>query len=49
MLKFYMKTLKFEEFNKKYNIKNDTKNESQLQSFCIYAIYPRGSKIYLDE
>ena len=43
-----MKVLKFKNFMKKYDIKNDTMNESQLQKFYNYAIYPRDSKIYSD-
>ena len=31
---------------KKYNFKNDTMNESDLQRVCNYPIYPRDSKIY---
>ena len=41
-----MKTLKFRDFIKKYKLKNDTMNESQLQKFYNYPIYPRDSKIY---
>ena len=33
---------------KKYNLKNDTINESQLQRIYNYSIYPRDSKIYTD-
>ena len=33
---------------KKYKIKNDTMNESQLQKIYNYPIYPRDSKIYSD-
>ena len=43
-----MKVLNFEDFMKKYNLKNDTKNESQLQRVYNYTIYPRDSKIYSD-
>ena len=31
---------------KKYNLKNDTMNESQLQRVCHYPIYPKDSKIH---
>ena len=34
---------------KKYNLKNDTLNESQLQEIYNYPIYPRDSKIYSDK
>ena len=34
---------------KKHNLKDDTKNESQLQRICNYPIYPRDSKIYSDK
>ena len=44
-----MKILKFEDFMKKYNLKDDTMNESQLQRFFKYPIYPRDSEIYSDE
>ena len=33
----------------KYNLKEDTMNESHLQKIYNYSIYPRGSKIYSDE
>ena len=33
---------------KKYNSKNDTMIESQLQKVYIYPIYPRYSEIYSD-
>ena len=33
---------------KKYKLKNDTMNESELRRVHNYAIYPRGSKIYSD-
>ena len=44
-----MKILNFKDFMKKYNIKNDTMNESELQRVYNYPIYPRDSKIYLDK
>ena len=34
---------------KKYNLKDFTMNESQLQKIYNYPIYPRGSKIYSDK
>ena len=43
-----MKILKFKEFMKKYKLKNDTMNESQLQKVYNYHIYPRDSKIHSD-
>ena len=43
-----MKVLIFKDFMKKYNLKNDTMNESQLQRVYNYTIYPRDSKIYSD-
>ena len=43
-----MKILNFKVFMKKYNLKNDTMNESELQSVYKYPIYPRDSKIYSD-
>ena len=43
-----MKILNFKDFMKKYNLKNDTMNESQLQKIYKYPIYPRDSKIYSD-
>ena len=44
-----MKILNFEDFMKKYKLKNDTMNESQLQKIYNYPIYPRDSKIYSDK
>ena len=43
-----MKILTFKNFMKKYNLKNDTMNESQLQKIYYYPIYPKNSKIYSD-
>ena len=43
-----MKIITFRDFMKKYKLKNDTKNESQLQKIYDYPIYPRDSKIYSD-
>ena len=34
---------------KKYKLKNDTMNESQLKKVYNNSIYPRDSKIYSDE
>ena len=44
-----MKVLNFKDFLKKYKLKNDTMNESQLQKVYNYDIYPRDSKIYSDK
>ena len=41
-----MKTLNFKDFAKKYNLKNNTMNESELQRVYNYPIYPKNSKIY---
>ena len=41
-----MKISNFKDFVKKYNLKNDTMNESQLHKTYNYPIYPRDSKIY---
>ena len=43
-----MKILNFKDFIKKRNLKNDTMNESQLQSVYNYPIYPRDSKLHSD-
>ena len=43
-----MKILNFKDFMKKYNLKNDTMNESQLQRVYNRKIYPRDSKINSD-
>ena len=43
-----MKTLNFKDFMKKYNLKNDTMNELQLQKIYNHPIYPRDSKKYSD-
>ena len=40
-----MKVLNFKDFMKKYKLKIDTMNESQLQKIYNYPIYPRDSKI----
>ena len=44
-----MKVLNFKDFMKKYNLKNNTMNESQLQKIYNYTIYPRDSEIYSDK
>ena len=43
-----VKILSFKDFMKKYKLKNDTMNESELQRVYNYPIYPRDSKIYSD-
>ena len=43
-----MKVLNFKEFMKKYNLKSNTMNESQLQKVFKFPIYPRDSKIHSD-
>ena len=44
-----MKLLNFKDFMKKYNLKDNTMSESQLQRIYIYPIYPRDSEIYSDK
>ena len=44
-----MKVLNFKDFMKKYKLKNDTMNESELQRVYNYPIYPRDSKIFSDK
>ena len=44
-----MKSLNFKYFMNKYNLKNDTMNESELQKNFNYPIYPKNSKIYSDK
>ena len=44
-----MNLITFRVFMKIYNLKNDTRNESQIQNFYIYPIYPRNSKIYSNQ
>ena len=44
-----MKVLNFKDFMKKYNLKNKTMNESELQRVYNYEIYPRGSEKYSDK
>ena len=48
LLLFKMITFNFEDFIKNINLKNDDMNESHLQEFYIYPIYPRDSKINSD-
>ena len=44
-----MKKLDFRDFMKKYNLKDDTMNESQPQKCYNYPLYPRDSKVYSDK
>ena len=44
-----MKVLNFKDFMKKYNLKVNTKDESDLQKTYDIHIYPRDSKIISDE
>ena len=44
-----MKVLNFKDLMKKYNLKNDNMNESELQKVYNYPIYPRDSKTYSDK
>ena len=44
-----MKVLSFKDFMKKYKLKNDTMNESELQRVYSYPIYPKNAKIYSDK
>ena len=44
-----MKKLTLKDFMKKYNLKNDTMNESHIQKIYKYPIYSRDSKIYSDK
>ena len=44
-----MKVLYFKDFMEKFNLKNDTMNESQLRKIYNYPIYPRDSKKFSDE
>ena len=41
-----MKIFNFEDFMKKYKVKDDTMNGSKLQKIYNYPIYPRDSKLY---
>ena len=38
----------FKDFMKKYKLKDDTMNESQLQKIYNFNIYPRDSKLHSD-
>ena len=42
-----MKLITFKSFMIKYNLENDTMNESELQRVCNYSIYPGDWKLYL--
>ena len=44
-----MKVLNFKCFMKRYNLEDDTMNESQLQKYYNYIIYPRDSKRFSDK
>ena len=44
-----MKFLSFKDFMKKYKLKNNTMNESDLQRVYNYPIYPRDSKKYSEK
>ena len=44
-----MTILNLKDFMKKYNLKNKTMNESELQRVYNYPIYPRDSQIYSDK
>ena len=43
-----MRILNFKDFMKKYILRNDTMNQSELQRIYNYPIYPGDSKIYSD-
>ena len=49
--RFYGKyeNINFRDFTKKYKLKNDTMNESQLQKMYNYPLYPRDTKINSDK
>ena len=44
-----MKIFNFKDFKRKFKLKNDSMNESQLQKIYNYPIYPRDSKIHSDK
>ena len=44
-----MKVLYFKDFMKKYNLKKDTMNESEIRRVYNYSIYPRDRKIDSDK
>ena len=41
-----MEIINFKDFMKKYNLKNNTMKESQLQQIYICPIFPRDSKLF---
>ena len=43
-----MKILNIKDFVKKYNLKSNTMNQSELQRVYNYPIYPRDSQLYSD-
>ena len=43
-----MKILNFEDFMKKYNLKNDTMEDSEIQRVYKHPIYVRGSRLCSD-
>ena len=43
-----MKILNFEDLMKENKLKNDTRNESNLQRVYNFRIYPRDSQLYSD-
>ena len=49
LLLFKMIILNFKDFMKKYKLKNDTMNKSDLQKNYNYNICPRDSKIITDK
>ena len=44
-----MSILNFKRYMRKYNLKNNTMNESELQRGYKYKVFPRDSKIYSDK
>ena len=44
-----MKVLHFKKLMKKYNLKDNTMNESELQRAYNYPIYPRDLKIFSEK
>ena len=44
-----MMIIYFKDFMKKYNLKDDTMNESQLQKIYKYSTFPRDSKRHSDK
>ena len=44
-----MKILNFEDFMNKYNLKNNTMDESEVQRIYIFRFYRRDSKIHSDK